>query len=32
MLIALIILAAWVPLPAGLALVLGRVLRERDRH
>ena len=25
-------LAVWIPLSVGLALVLGRVMRERDRH
>lgn len=32
MLIALIVIAVWIPSSVGLALVLGRVMRERDRH
>lgn len=32
MLIALIVIAVWIQLSAVLALVLGRVIRERDRH
>lgn len=28
----LITLAVWIPLSVVLALVLGRVMRERDRH
>lgn len=29
---ALIVIAVWIPSSVVLALVLGRVLRERDRH
>lgn len=29
---ALVVIAVWVPLSVGLALILGRVIRERDRH
>ena len=29
---ALVVIAVWIPLSFGLALVLGRVMRERDRH
>lgn len=32
MLIALVVIAVWIPSSVGLALVLGRVMRERDRH
>ncbi len=32
MLTALITLAVWIPLSVALALVLGRNMRERDRH
>ena len=32
MLIALTVTAVWIPSSVGLALVLGRVMRERDRH
>lgn len=32
MLIALIVIAVWIPSSVVLALVLGRVIRERDRH
>ena len=30
--LALITLAVWIPLSVVLALVLGLVIRERDRH
>ena len=30
--IALVVIAVWIPLSFGLALVLGRIMRERDRH
>ena len=30
--LALIVIAVWIPLSVVLALVLGRVMRERDRH
>lgn len=30
--LALITLAVWIPLSVVFALVLGRVMRERDRH
>ena len=30
--LALVVIAVWIPLSVGLALVLGRVMRERDRH
>ena len=30
--IALVVIAVWFPLSVGLALILGRVMRERDRH
>ena len=30
--IALVVIAVWLPLSVGLALILGRVVRERDRH
>lgn len=30
--LALITLAVWIPLSVVLALVLGRAMRERDRH
>ena len=30
--IALVVIAVWIPLSVVLALVLGRVMRERDRH
>lgn len=29
---ALVVIAVWIPLSVCLALVLGRVMRERDRH
>ena len=30
--LALVVIAVWIPSSVGLALVLGRVMRERDRH
>ena len=30
--VALVVIAVWLPLSVGLALILGRVVRERDRH
>lgn len=30
--LALVVIAVWIPSSVGLALILGRVLRERDRH
>lgn len=32
MLIGLVVIAVWIPLSVSLALVLGRVMRERERH
>jgi len=29
---ALVVIAVWIPLSVVLALILGRVIRERDRH
>ena len=29
---ALVVIAVWIPASAVLALVLGRAIRERDRH
>ena len=30
--LALVVITVWIPLSLVLALVLGRVMRERDRH
>lgn len=32
MLALVVVIAVWIPCSVGLALVLGRVMRERDRH
>ena len=30
--LALVVIAVWIPLSVGLALVMGRIMRERDCH